>query len=236
MMYVIATSSGPYFKSSAKGLPLLAVGQTVRSWPGGTGGYKLGANYVSGFLPARAAAKDGYAQILWLLGEKITEAGAMNFFIVVKREDGGTFLLLFLFKRMTDWNLYFQDLDVITPALDGTILPGVTRDSCLALLNAHTAGRTVLPGISPSQKFHTHERDLSMSEVVSLSEQGKILESFACGTAVIVAPIGRIGWEGKDVVFPNEEEGLGVVGRGLWQRITDVQMGREVYEDWSVVC
>lgn len=66
----------------------------MRSWPGGTGGYKLGLNYSPGFVPQRAAAQLGYVQVLWLLGAEkiITEAGAMNFFVVVKREDGGAFI------------------------------------------------------------------------------------------------------------------------------------------------
>jgi hypothetical protein len=91
LLYVILTPAGPYFRGEAKGIPLLAVGESVRSWPGGTGGHKLGLNYAPGFLPQRMAAKQGYSQILWLLGDeaKITEAGAMNFFAVVQRDDGG---------------------------------------------------------------------------------------------------------------------------------------------------
>lgn len=90
-LYVILSPSGPYFKSTKNSLDILAVGETVRSWPGGTGGHKLGLNYAPSFLPQRIAAKQGYDQILWLLGEekKITEAGAMNFFAVVQRPDGG---------------------------------------------------------------------------------------------------------------------------------------------------
>lgn len=91
MVYVILSPAGPYFRGGAKGIPLLAVGESVRSWPGGTGGHKLGLNYAPGFLPQRLAAEQGYSQILWLLGDdaKITEAGAMNFFAVVQRDDGG---------------------------------------------------------------------------------------------------------------------------------------------------
>ena len=76
-----------------KPISLLSVGESVRSWPGGTGGHKLGLNYAPGFKPQKEATRRGYDQVLWLLrdGEeqKITEAGAMNFFIAVKREDGG---------------------------------------------------------------------------------------------------------------------------------------------------
>jgi branched-chain amino acid aminotransferase len=91
MLFVFLSPNGPYYPGDAQGIPLLAVGRSVRAWPGGTGEHKLGLNYAPTFLPQRLAAKQGYTQILWLLGEesKITEAGAMNFFIVLKRDDGG---------------------------------------------------------------------------------------------------------------------------------------------------
>ncbi|KAG5639162.1 hypothetical protein DXG03_003838, partial [Asterophora parasitica] len=160
MLFVMMTPTRPYFQIDAKGLPLLAVGKTVRSWPGGTGGYKLGLNYAPGIQPQREATAKGYAQILWLLGddEKITEAGAMNFFAVVQREDG--------------------DLDIVTPPLDGTILPGITRRSALELLEAHTAKQTVLPGIPSAQRLHTHERAVTMHDLAAWSEEGKLLEAF----------------------------------------------------------
>ncbi len=91
MLYVILCPTGPYFPTGVSGITLLAEHENVRSWPGGTGGYKLGLNYAPCFGPQQKAAKLGYMQILWLLGDdrRITEAGAMNFFVVVKRDDGG---------------------------------------------------------------------------------------------------------------------------------------------------
>jgi branched-chain amino acid aminotransferase len=91
MLYVILCPTGPYFRSGPKPISLLAVDEYARSWPGGTGGHKLGLNYAPGFMPQRAASKKGYDQVLWLLGPEkiITEAGAMNIFIVLKRDDGG---------------------------------------------------------------------------------------------------------------------------------------------------
>jgi hypothetical protein len=61
----------------------------VRAWPGGTGGHKLGLNYAPGFVAQRTAAALGYQQLLWLLGETVAEAGAMNVFAVFERTDGG---------------------------------------------------------------------------------------------------------------------------------------------------
>jgi branched-chain amino acid aminotransferase len=103
ILYVILSPTGPYFRGEVQGLSLLSVGKSVRAWPGGTGDHKLGLNYAPAFLPQRIAAKQGYQQILWLLGEesRITEAGAMNFFAVVKRDDDGM-NLFFSFFTITD--------------------------------------------------------------------------------------------------------------------------------------
>lgn len=89
MICVIMSPTGPYFRTGPKPIGLYTVGETVRAWPGGTGGHKLVLNYTPTFKPQQAAEKLGYDQVLWLLGDKITEAGAMNFFVVVEREDDG---------------------------------------------------------------------------------------------------------------------------------------------------
>ena len=70
-------------------LSLMTVSDHVRAWPGGTGEYKLSGNYAPTFMPQWSAAKKGYDQVLWLIGDKITEAGVMNFFVVLGRDDGG---------------------------------------------------------------------------------------------------------------------------------------------------
>ena len=95
MIFVILSPTGPYFRTGAKAVSLLAVGNHARSWPGGTGNHKLGINYPATFAPQLDAAKMGYQQILWLVGDnadcmnmRVTEAGSMNFFVVIKREGG----------------------------------------------------------------------------------------------------------------------------------------------------
>jgi len=162
------------------------------------------------------AAKKGYDQVLWLLGDddKVTEVGAMNIFVVVKRDDG--------------------DVDILTPPLDGTILPGITRASALYLAQAHTDGKISLPGISPSQKLYTYERPVTMTDLFSWSEQGRLLELFGVGTAVVVAAVSRIGYKDKDIILPSS--GLGLVGKGLWTMISDIQTGKKEFEGWSVPC
>ncbi|TEB29331.1 branched-chain amino acid aminotransferase II [Coprinellus micaceus] len=214
-LYVVATPTGPYFKGKARAVSLLAVNENVRAWPGGTGGHKLGLNYAPGFLPQREAAKKGYDQILWLLEDRITEVGAMNVFVVVKRDDG--------------------DIDVFTPPLDGTILPGVTRSSVIELLNAHGSSAASLPGIS--QKTYVQERTITMPEIKSWSDAGRLLEIFGCGTAVVVAPVGRIGysaWGDEEVVLPEHDGGHGPIGKAVCTRLTDIQTGKSQFDGWSV--
>lgn len=227
-LFVILSPTGPYFKNGLHPISLLAVSNTVRAWPGGTGSHKLGLNYAPAFMPQIDAASKGYDQILWLLetdcqnGEngkelRITEVGAMNVFVVVKRDD--------------------THLDLITPPLDGTILPGVTRASTLALADAHTSGNVTLPGVPSALKIYTHEQPLTMSQLSSLHSEGKIVEFFGVGTAAIIAPVDRIGWNGGDLLFTQEsKDGLGLIGRGVFELITSIQTGRTKFEDWSVSC
>ncbi|KAJ3794629.1 aminotransferase [Lentinula aff. detonsa] len=226
LLYVILSPTGPYFRTGPKPISLLAAAENVRAWPGGTGSHKVAGNYAPGFLPQRIAAKQGYDQILWLLRDenewKVTEAGAMNVFVVVDREDG--------------------DFDLITPPLDGTILPGVTRDSILAIAKAHTAGKLTLPGLSPTQCLHPHERAFAISDMDRWLSEGKLREMFAVGTAAVVAPVGRVGFQddlkklARDLVLPSYEADMGPVSRGVRQMIVDIQEGKFEWDGWCVRC
>ncbi|KAG7440060.1 branched-chain amino acid aminotransferase II [Guyanagaster necrorhizus] len=202
LLYVLVTPVGPFFRQTpAKPVSLLAVSDSVRAWPGGTGGHKLGLNYTPGLLPQRVAAKKGYDQILWVLDDVVSEAGVMNVFVVIKREAG-------------------DGVDVVTPELDGTILPGVTRMSVMELL----------------QKRGTQvaERKVTMTELKALSAQRRLSEVFLMGTAIIVASVGRIGLEGGegDLVLP----GPTPVADAMKKSLLEIQEGRVEFEDWSVIC
>ncbi|KAF7371313.1 Branched-chain-amino-acid aminotransferase [Mycena sanguinolenta] len=265
ILYTIVTPVGPYFtptSASASAPPttggavsLLAVSDHVRSWPGGTGGFKLGLNYSPGFVPQKAAAALGYDQVLWLLntgdGRKlITEAGAMNFFAVVKRGDGG--------------------MTIVTPPLDGTILPGITRDSTLQLLRAYAQGSLALPPLPspPPAPVVIEERELALGELTEHAAAGTLLECFGTGTAVLVVGIERIGevvvdaklsTEAEDVAAVAESKenaanggktkgngtfditmtsgrGLGPMGRALWDKLLAIKEGREDFAGWAVLC
>jgi branched-chain amino acid aminotransferase len=101
VLYVLLSPTGPYICSTSNssssdaaggqgGIALLAMGDQIRAWHSGTGGFKLGLNYAPGFAAQRAAAALGYQRLLWLLGEMVVaEVGAMNVFAVFDRADGG---------------------------------------------------------------------------------------------------------------------------------------------------
>ncbi|KAF7329457.1 Branched-chain-amino-acid aminotransferase [Mycena kentingensis (nom. inval.)] len=270
ILYTLVTPVGPYFPVSPQiphptlaGVSLLAISEHVRSWPGGTGAYKLGLNYSPGFVPQTIAAKAGYDQVLWCLdasaggdagegGALVTEAGAMNFFAVVADEDkdGG-------------------GITVRTPPLDGTILPGITRDSVLELLRAHAHASQseesapspfgAASGI-PTGKLTISERPLALSELAAHARAGRLLECFGVGTAVLVVAIERIGYYPASAastpgVEPVHAEagtpipkkiaeiemkgglrGLGPVGKALYEKLSALKEGREEWRDWTLVC
>jgi len=221
-LYVILSPTGPYIRDSgSKGVSLLAMSDQVRAWPGGTGGFKLGLNYAPGFVAQRTAAALGYQQLLWLLGETVAEAGAMNVFAVFERSDGS--------------------LDVVTPPLDGTILPGVTRDSVLSLLS-HRPHAAALPRLPVDVRLQAVERALTMSELFSAAAEGTLREVFCVGTAAVVIPVARIGWrrggaevEVQDIVLPTVG-GEGSLAYALWERLVDIQEGCVEWEGWGVPC
>uniref|UniRef100_D8QEG6 Branched-chain-amino-acid aminotransferase n=1 Tax=Schizophyllum commune (strain H4-8 / FGSC 9210) TaxID=578458 RepID=D8QEG6_SCHCM len=216
ILYIVLTPAAP-FLGAGRPISLFAEEQNVRAWPGGTGAYKMGINYA-GVSPQAEVQSRGYDQTLWLFGPDrcITEAGIMNCFVVLRRDDG--------------------DYDLITPPLDGTILPGITRLSILELANAHTAGRTVLPGLPADRKIHTHEKVVTMPQVRAWAADRTLLEFFCCGTAVIVVPVGRIWFDGADVSLGGlAASALGPVAAALRERLVDIQEGRVSWEGWSTV-
>ena len=135
-------------------------------------------------------------------------------------------------------------LDVVTPPLDGTILPGVTRASVLSLLS-HTPHTAALPQLPADVCLHTTERPLTMSELFAAAGAGTLREVFCVGTAAVVIPAARIGWqrrggdgaeaEVQDIVLPVVGE-EGSLAHALWERLVDIQEGRVEWEGWGVPC
>uniref|UniRef100_G3PP49 Branched-chain-amino-acid aminotransferase n=1 Tax=Gasterosteus aculeatus aculeatus TaxID=481459 RepID=G3PP49_GASAC len=162
MIFVIVGPVGPYFSTgSFNPVSLLADPSFVRAWKGGVGAYKMGGNYGPTIAVQNEAVKRGCQQVLWLYGEQeeITEVGTMNLFIYWTNEKG--------------------EKELLTPPLDGIILPGVTRQSLLDL--ARTWG-----------EFKVTERTMGMKELLGALDSGKILEVFGAGTACVVSPVGSL--------------------------------------------
>lgn len=207
MLFVIASPCGPYFPTGFKAVSLYCDEQNVRAWPGGVGNKKMGANYAVSVGPQSEAEKKGYQQVLWTIGEdsELMEVGTMNLFVHWRNENG--------------------ELELVTPPLDGTILPGVTRDSILELARGWG-------------EFKVSERKLNMKQVAKACDEGRLLEVFGAGTACVVTPVNRINFRGKDYAIPldpaNPESQAGPVAGRIYKTLTDIQYG-ETPSKWSVV-
>lgn len=198
---------GPYYPEGFAPVKLYADRQHVRAWPGGTGDKKVGGNYGPTIRPQILAAQRGYSQVLWLADGKggpfVTEVGTMNFFAFWTNKDG--------------------EKELVSPALDGTILPGVTRRSVLDL--AREAG-----------EYKVTERAISIHELLDAQREGRLHEAFGTGTAVVVSPIKCIHYDGQDYDVPIDTEcGAGPLTQWMWDNITGIQTGKIERPDWSIV-
>lgn len=198
---------------NAKGMKLLASKEDmIRAWPGGFGFAKLGANYGPSLVAQGEARARGFDQILWLFGQdaNVTEAGASNFFIVWRTEEG--------------------KLQLITaPLEDQIILEGVTRASVLDLARERLAS-----GYEGGEKVEVVERKFTMAEVVKAVREGRMVEAFAAGTAYFVAPVGLIGYKNEELEIPLAEGTTGVYAKLIRSWLSGIMYGEESHE-WGVV-
>jgi branched-chain amino acid aminotransferase len=112
------------------------------------------------------------------------------------------------------------------------ILPGITRDSVLGLARAHASGADRVPDLA--EKLVVSERPVNMAEVKAAAADGTLLELFGSGTAAVISPVDRIGYQGEDVHIPTGPDGMGPVSRPLWKQLVGIQTGT-VDHPWSVV-
>lgn len=207
-LYVICSPVGPYYAEGFSAVKLLADPKIARAWPGGTGAAKVGGNYAMGIRPAMEATARGYAQLLWLFGDEhwVTEVGTMNqFFFWNNKETGKP--------------------ELVTAPLDGTILPGVTRDSILRLTREWG-------------EFDVVERPYTLGEVIDAVKEKRIIEAFGAGTAAIVSPVKGFHFEGTDYDIPLDRADPAAKAGKLTQRISDTIMGIQygrIDSEWSVV-
>ena len=185
---IILSPVGPYFASGLAPVKIMIEDEDVRSVRGGTGYTKCGGNYAGSLRAGEKAEELGYSQVLWLDGvEKkyIEEVGAMNVLFKINGE-------------------------IVTPPLTGTILPGITRKSCLEILHSW--------GIPVS------ERRISVDELLEAVQSGALEEAFGSGTAAVVSPIGELFIGGQAYTINNNE--IGPVAQKLYDQLTGIQWGR----------
>ena len=189
LFYIIMSPVGAYFKSSDnKGLKILVESKYVRAVAGGIGEAKTGANYAASLLAGVEAYKKGYSQVLWLDGAKrryIEEVGTMNIFFV-------------------------RDGVVVTPKLNGSILPGITRKSVIELLSFW--------------KKPVKEESLDIGEILEGITNGSVTECFGAGTAAVISPVGSLHYEGKTYALGNEEPGP--ITQEVFAALTDIQYAK----------
>jgi branched-chain amino acid aminotransferase len=184
---IILSPVGAYYPEGLNPVKILIEDEDARSVKGGTGEAKAGGNYAASIRAQSRANQKGYTQVLWLDGvhrKYIEEVGTMN---IMFKIDG----------------------TVVTPPLSGTILPGVTRMSCIDLLKSW--------GIPVEERF------LSIDELAEAGENGKLEEAFGTGTAAVVSPIGEFNYAGR--VFSPSEPGIGPLTQKLYDEITGIQWG-----------
>ena len=185
---IIASPVGSYYAEGINPVRIMIEDQDVRAVRGGTGYAKCGGNYAASNRAGERAAQQGYSQVLWLDGVErkyIEEVGAMNVMFKI----GGK---------------------IVTPMLSGSILPGITRMSCIAVLK--------------DKGFEVEERLLSIDELEAAMENGTLEEAWGCGTAAVVSPIGELCYKG--VKYPVNNGEIGEVTQMLYDTLTGIQWGK----------
>jgi branched-chain amino acid aminotransferase len=192
LFMVIAAPSSGIFSGGIRPVRVwLAEGYT-RAAPGGTGAAKTGGNYGASFAGQRQALENDCDQVVWLDAVShrwVEEMGGMNLFFVYGAG---------------------EEARLMTPALTGTLLPGITRDSLLTL--------------APDLGIPVTEGAISLDQWQAGCESGEITEVFACGTAAVITPVGEVrsshgGWTVGDGQ-------PGPVTMRLREQLLGIQFGR----------
>ena len=185
---IITGPVGAYYAEGLNPVSIMIEDEDVRAVRGGTGYAKCGGNYAASNRAGEKAAQKGYSQVLWLDGVErkyIEEVGAMNVMFKINGE-------------------------IITPALTGSILPGVTRKSCIELLK--------------KKGYNVSERLLSIDELEAAMDNGTLEEAWGCGTAAVVSPIGKLAYKDKVITINNGQ--IGEVTQMLYDTLTGIQWGK----------
>jgi branched-chain amino acid aminotransferase len=187
LFFIVTGPVGAYYAKGFEPVRILVEEKYVRATRGGLGEAKTGANYAASILAAKEAKAEGFDQVLWLDAEHrrfVEEVGTMNIFFVFRGE-------------------------LVTPPLSGSILPGVTRDSVIALAR--------------EWKIPVAERPVEIDEVIRGAADGTLSEAFGTGTAAVVSPVGALSFRGREARIGNS--GAGELSRKFYEEITGIQYG-----------
>ena len=197
LFLIILSPSGAYYSTGLNPVKIYVENNYVRAVRGGTGFAKTAANYAISLKGQQEAHDQDYEQVLWLDGVErkyIEEVGSMNIFFVI-------------------------DGEVITPELQGSVLPGITRKSALEVCKAK--------GIKAT------ERRITIQEVADAYDAGKLDEVFGTGTAAVISPVGHLKW-GDKVMTINDNK-IGKISQMLYDTMTGIQWGKIPDEfGWTV--
>ena len=188
LFYILLSPVGAYYASGLAPVGIYVEDKLVRAVRGGVGFAKTGGNYAASILAGDKAKHQGFAQVLWLDGVEqkyIEEVGSMN--------------MMFVFGNK-----------LVTPALNGSILPGITRDSVLKL--------------AKGMGLEVEEKRISIDEVMEGAHSGKLTEAFGTGTAAVVSPVNRINYRGDDEKIGDGN--IGPITQKLYDTLTGMQTGR----------
>ncbi len=187
--YIILCPVGAYYAEGFNPVKIMVTKDHVRAVRGGVGDTKTMGNYAASLLAGDKAHQAGYTQVLWLDGVEqkyIEEVGAMNIFFVMGDE-------------------------LVTPALSGSILPGITRDSVIQLAK--------MWGMKVS------ERKISIDEVMDAADSGELKEIFGSGTAAVISPVGELKYEDREIIVGDGT--VGPVARKFFDSIQNIQYGQD---------
>lgn len=185
---IICSPVGAYYSTGINPVKIFVEDEYTRAAPGGTGFTKCGGNYAASLISQVKAHDLGYEQTLWLDGVEhkyVEEVGSMNCFFKINGK-------------------------IYTAPCVGTVLPGVTRMSCMELLR--------------KWGFTVSEERIAIAEIMKASLEGHLEEVFGTGTAAVISPVGELRYEG-DVAYINDGK-IGEVTHRLYDTITGIQWGK----------
>lgn len=185
---IVLSPSGSYYAEGVNPVKIMVEHEMVRAVVGGTGFTKCGGNYAGSILAQKKAEESGYSQVLWLDGvhrKYVEEVGAMN---IMFKIDG----------------------EIITAPCEGSVLPGITRDSILHILR--------------DWGYKATERLLSIDEIMEAARAGKLEEVFGTGTAAVISPVGELKYKDEVAVINNFQ--TGPLTQKLYDYLTGIQWGK----------